>query len=113
MFVEIVGIGKLGNVFGSRLRWYYSRWIINIQLCISLKRASRMLEPNIARAANGIIPMQNDRKIITVYDPPPIPFRDCDYQATREGWDLGDPIGHGETPAEAIADLLQEEELHS
>lgn len=54
-----------------------------------------------------------DRKIITVYNPPPIPFRDCDYQATREGWDLGDPIGHGETEAEAIADLLQEEELHS
>lgn len=53
----------------------------------------------------------SDREIVTKYDPPPIPFRDCDWQATREGWDLGDAIGHGPTPEAAIEDLLQEEGL--
>lgn len=48
------------------------------------------------------------RKIVTKYDPPPIPFRDCDWPATFEGWDLGDPIGHGLTEQDAIDDLMQE-----
>jgi hypothetical protein len=55
--------------------------------------------------------MINTREIITKYDPPPIPGRDCDWQAARDGYDLGDPIVHGPTPAAAIADLLREEEL--
>lgn len=54
-----------------------------------------------------------DRKIITKYDPPPVSFRECDWSATREGYDLGDAIGHGPTAEAAIADLLQEEELHA
>ncbi len=51
-----------------------------------------------------------DRKIITRYDPPPIPWRGADWCATFEGYDLGDPIGHGATEADAIADLHMEAE---
>ncbi len=46
-----------------------------------------------------------ERKIITRYDPPPIPVRDCDWTATLEGYDIGDPIGTGATESDAIADL--------
>ncbi len=52
-----------------------------------------------------------ERKIITRYDPPPIPWRGADYSATYEDYDLGDPIGHGSTPEEAIADLWMEIEM--
>ena len=40
---------------------------------------------------------------------PPIPDRNCDWQASRKGWDLGDPLGHGRTPVIALADLLEKE----
>lgn len=50
-----------------------------------------------------------DRKIITKYDPPPIPIRGCDWSAVREDYDLGDCIGHGPTAEAAIEDLLMEE----
>ena len=39
---------------------------------------------------------------------PPIPDRRFDYSATWSGYDEGDPIGYGETPAEAINDLLEQ-----
>lgn len=48
------------------------------------------------------------RKIITKYDPPPIPFRECDWSAVFEDYDLGSPIGHGPTEQDAIEDLMQE-----
>lgn len=51
------------------------------------------------------------RKIVTKLDPPPIPIRDCDWSATFEDYDLGDPVGHGGTEAEAIADLMMEAEM--
>lgn len=54
-----------------------------------------------------------DRKIVTKYDPPPIPFRGCDWSATFEDYDLGDPIGHGYTEAEAIEDLHAEVEMNA
>lgn len=41
---------------------------------------------------------------------PPIPERSCDWQATRKGYDEGDPIGRGRTPVVALADLLEQEE---
>jgi hypothetical protein len=48
--------------------------------------------------------------IITTYDPPPIPFRGCDWSAiddrTYDG--PGSPIGYGRTEDEAIADLLSQ-----
>lgn len=48
----------------------------------------------------------------TKYDPPPIPWRGADWSATFGDYDLGDLIGTGATEAEAIADLMQEAELH-
>lgn len=52
----------------------------------------------------------SDRPIITEYDPPPIPLRQWDFNARREGSDEGDPIGYGATEDEAIANLLSLEE---
>jgi hypothetical protein len=46
-----------------------------------------------------------DRTIVTRYDPPPIGARQFDWVATRDGYDLGDPIGYGRTEQEAVADL--------
>ena len=46
------------------------------------------------------------RKIVTEYVYPPIPIRTCDWQATFEDYDLGDPVAHGATEAEAIANLI-------
>lgn len=48
--------------------------------------------------------------IRTLHDPPPIPLRQYDWQAYRDGWDLGAPIGYGRTEDEAVADPLVEEE---
>lgn len=48
------------------------------------------------------------RKIVTKYDPPAIPIRDCDWSAVFDDYDLGDPIGHGATEQEAIDDLKME-----
>lgn len=52
--------------------------------------------------------MTDLRKIVTKYDPPPIPFRDCDWSAVFDDYDLGSPIGHGATEAGAIDDLKME-----
>jgi hypothetical protein len=50
-----------------------------------------------------------NRKIITEYDPKPIPYFGYDYTAQREGDDGEDLCGWGSTEAEAIADLIAEE----
>lgn len=42
---------------------------------------------------------------------PPIPVRDFDYQATFDGYDAGDPIGHGPTAQAAIDDLHENAEF--
>lgn len=42
---------------------------------------------------------------------PPIPVRDFDYQATFDGYDAGDPIGHGPTAQAAIDDLHENTEF--
>lgn len=52
-------------------------------------------------------------KIITSYDPKPIPMRQFDWSAMRDGYDGGDPIGYGRTEEEAIADLIEEEEFRA
>ena len=49
-------------------------------------------------------------KIITTFVHPPIPSRNCDWQAVREGWEPGEPIGRDETESDAIADLLDLED---
>jgi hypothetical protein len=48
--------------------------------------------------------------IIVTHINPPIPMRSFDYQAARADWDLGYPLGFGETPEAAIMDLLAAEE---
>jgi len=40
---------------------------------------------------------------------PPIPMRDFDWSAIREGWEPGGLIGQGRTPVVALADLLEQE----
>jgi hypothetical protein len=49
-----------------------------------------------------------DRKIITSFIHPPIPFRGCDWQAhwDDEGEEAGN-YGYGKTEADAINDLKQ------
>jgi hypothetical protein len=49
-------------------------------------------------------------KIVTSFDYPPIPVRDADWSAVREGYDAGDFIGRGRTEADAVADLLSMED---
>lgn len=45
-------------------------------------------------------------KIITSYDPKPIPVCNYDWSATVDGYEPGDPIGWGETEDVAVRDLL-------
>jgi hypothetical protein len=40
---------------------------------------------------------------------PPIPVRSFDYAAYRRSYEGGDPIGYGETPEAAVADLRVQE----
>lgn len=47
-----------------------------------------------------------ERKIITMFNEPPVPSRHWDWQATEVGYDRGDPIGYGATEQEAIDNLL-------
>jgi hypothetical protein len=49
-------------------------------------------------------------KIKTRFINPPIPIRSFDWEATRDGYDKGDPIGFGRTEELAKADLLEQEE---
>ena len=49
------------------------------------------------------------RLIKTWFEFPPIPIRSCDYGATFEDWDLGDPNPcFASTPEEAIDQLLDQ-----
>ena len=49
-------------------------------------------------------------KIISVWVYPPIPWRNFDWSAFRDGTEESGPVGYGRTKEEAIADLLQTEE---
>lgn len=49
-------------------------------------------------------------KIITNHLFPPIPIRQYDWSACREGYEPGDIIGYGETERDAINDLLNQED---
>jgi hypothetical protein len=56
--------------------------------------------------------MTNHEEIIaltirTVYDPPPVPFRDHDWCAFREGREEYGPFGWGTTEEEALRDLSE------
>jgi len=52
-------------------------------------------------------------KIITEYVCPPIPIRTSDWSAVREGYEPGDPIGMGRTEADAIDDLMDQEDARA
>jgi hypothetical protein len=47
-------------------------------------------------------------KVITTYVHPAIPVREFDYQSTLDGYEPGEPIGWGATPAESVADLMEQ-----
>lgn len=47
-------------------------------------------------------------KIITYYDPPPIPIRAFDWRAVDDDYEPGRPMGFGRTEAEACADLEEQ-----
>lgn len=47
--------------------------------------------------------------IETTYWAKPIPLREFDWLATREGWEPGLPIGHGATEQDAIEHLIMNE----
>ena len=47
--------------------------------------------------------------IHTSYWAKPIPPRQFDWEATRDNYEPGCPIGYGRTEQEAIADLLEKE----
>jgi len=51
----------------------------------------------------------NRDSIVTEFVNPPIPSRDFDWSAKRDGYDEGDPIGWGSTEAAAIANLINGE----
>lgn len=48
-------------------------------------------------------------EIITFNHCPAIPTRNHDWSASREDYDLDDPIGYGATEQEAIEDLKEKE----
>jgi hypothetical protein len=47
-------------------------------------------------------------KIITTYEPKPIPISAFDWTAVTEHYDLGSPVGWGATEQEAIDDLCKQ-----
>lgn len=56
----------------------------------------------------------NGRKIITHFDYPPIPVRNCDWSAVFDDYDGAEdsncPIGRGATEKEAVQDLIEQVE---
>lgn len=46
-------------------------------------------------------------KILTQFVYPPIPIRCYDWEAIREGYDEGDPVGYGSTEQEAVEALIE------
>jgi len=51
-----------------------------------------------------------EKRIITENTYPPIPDRRWDWAAYRDGYEPGDLVGYGPTKAEAIQDLLDQED---
>lgn len=56
----------------------------------------------------------NGRKIVTDFDPKPIPNRRFDWTATFDGYDgseeSNEPIGRGATEKEAVGELIEKVE---
>ena len=49
------------------------------------------------------------RGIIIQYDKKPVASSKYDWEAARENYDWGDPIGYGSTEIESLKDLLEKE----
>ena len=47
-------------------------------------------------------------KIVTHFDPKPIPLRQFDWSAVTDNYEPGAPIGYGTTKEEAIQDLTDQ-----
>lgn len=51
-------------------------------------------------------------KVVTNYDYPPIPIRNCDWSAATDNYDGAEdghcPIGRGRTELDAVTDLLEQ-----
>lgn len=62
------------------------------------------LATDICRPTKVVAP----RKIVTNFVYPPIPLRQFDWTAWRDGEEENGPTGFGATEAEAIADLRQQ-----
>lgn len=56
------------------------------------------------------MPLPKERKIITKYIYPPIPWRSFDWVAYREGNEENGPFYWGATEADALAELKEYEE---
>lgn len=52
-------------------------------------------------------------KLITTYNPPPIPIRHFDWTCIDENYEGGDIIGTGETEEAAIADYWEKKNVRS
>jgi len=63
---------------------------------------------NLRREGSGRIKVIRDIELSFIH--PPIPDRNCDWQASRKDYEPGDPLGHGRTPVVALTDLLEQEE---
>jgi hypothetical protein len=55
-----------------------------------------------------LIMEQKKATVRVCYDPKPIPDRQFDWTAVDADYEPGDPIGFGETEAEALADLAEQ-----
>src|SRR5262245_8095866 len=61
-------------------------------------------QPTCGRAAE----MTRNVIVRTEYWPKPIPLRSGDWSATLDSYEPGDPVGYGETEAEAVFDLYNQ-----
>lgn len=75
-----------------------------------LEQRTADLEERIAEREESEDDEDDDAPVIlTEYVHPPIPTRECDWQAVTENYDgPGSPIGHGRTEQAAIDDLLEQ-----
>lgn len=53
-------------------------------------------------------PSKYQKDINVTFAFPPIPYRGCDWQASFDGYEPGDPLGHGLTPEAAVEDLMEQ-----
>jgi hypothetical protein len=52
--------------------------------------------------------LHQQQKIITRFDPPPIPIRAFDWSAVTDNYEPGNPVGYGYTEQQAVEDLTEQ-----